>query len=239
MRAPEEIADGVYRLGTDWVNWYACVGDDGLVIVDTGLRAYRRQLAELLRHLGRPAADVGAIVLTHYHPDHAGSAEALRSATGARVLAPAGDAEGLRSGKVPIPPRLLASLWRPAMLRYGAHIVGSGGLLPVRIGEVGEYRDGELLELPVALRAVAAPGHTAGHSALLAEERGVLFAGDALANVDFFNRREAVRLLTFNEDTDAARQSLRRIETLEAEVVAFGHGPPLRAAPAEVVARAG
>lgn len=236
MSRLEEIADGVYRLGTEWVNWYLCAAGDAVVAIDSGFRAYRRQLSAALAELGRPA--LAAVVLTHYHPDHAGAAAALRAGTGAAILAPAGDAGGLRRGRVPIPQGLIASTWRPAMARYAAHLVANGGARRVRIEPLGDYADGELLGLPVRLRAIATPGHTAGHCALLAEDRGVLFTGDALANVDFFTRTEGVRLLPFHEDAAAATQALRRIEGVEAAVVAFGHGQPHHGSPADAVARA-
>lgn len=30
----DEIADGVYRLGTDWVGWYLCDVDGAVTVVD-------------------------------------------------------------------------------------------------------------------------------------------------------------------------------------------------------------
>ncbi len=227
MSKPEEIAERIYRLGTDWVNWYLCDAEGGLVIVDTGFRSYGRELPAALGHLGRSAEDVAAVVLTHYHPDHAGSAEWLRVLTGATVYAPVGDADGLRTGKVPVPGGLLASLWRPAMARYAAHIIVSGGMRRVRIGELTPYGDGDVLDLPLPLRAIATPGHTGGHSALAADDRGVLFTGDALANVNFFTRQEGVQVLPFNEDLDAAVRSRARLEGESAATIAFGHGRPV------------
>ena len=38
MSRLEEIADGVYRLGTDWVNWYLCDSDGALTVIDCGFR---------------------------------------------------------------------------------------------------------------------------------------------------------------------------------------------------------
>ncbi len=238
MSPPEQIADGVFRLGTEWVNWYLCAADDGIVIVDCGFRDYAEQLPGALREIGRSEDEVAAVVLTHYHPDHAGAAQRIREATGARVSAPVGDAEGLRTGRIPTPRGLVTSLWRPAMARYAAHIVRSGGMARVPVAEVGEYAEGALAGLPLPLTAIPAPGHTGGHCALLAEDYGVLFVGDALSNVDFFTREPRVHVLPFNEDSEVAVRSITRLAAVPAQVVAFGHGDPLRASPAEVVARA-
>lgn len=218
LTAVEEIAPGVRRLGTEWVNWYVVEAADGLVVVDCGFRGYREQLgAELDR--------VSTVVLTHHHPDHVGAADRIRQESGARVLVSATDAAGARSGRVPPPPGLLANMWRPAMLRYAAHIAGNGGLLPAKVAPVETFGDGD--RLPGGLRVIATPGHTAGHCSLLAEDHGVLFAGDALCNVDFFTREPGVGLLPFNEDTEQARRSLARLEDTDAALVAFGHGDPV------------
>ena len=238
MSRLEEIADGVYRLGTDWVNFYLCDSDGALTVIDCGFRDYYEQLPDALDRLGRPLEAIAAVVLTHYHSDHVGSAERIRSDAGATVFAPAGDAEGVRKGKAPPPGGLITSVWRPAMLRYLAHAVRNGGASMVGVGEVEPYDDGAVLDVPVKLRAIHTPGHTAGHCSLLAEDRGVLFTGDALRSFDFLTGQEALGIVPFNEDTGRAKESLGQLEPLAAEVLAFGHGAPFRGTPAEAVARA-
>ncbi|HMC71024.1 MAG TPA: MBL fold metallo-hydrolase, partial [Mycobacteriales bacterium] len=67
---PTEIAPGVWRAGTRYVNWYVVDGGaEGLTLVDGGLPGYRSQLDSTLRHLGRTPGDVRALVLTHGHID--------------------------------------------------------------------------------------------------------------------------------------------------------------------------
>ena len=73
------------------------------------------------------------------------------------------------------------------------------------------------------LRALHTPGHTAGHLALLLpREGGVLFVGDAAANL----RRPA--LSTLNEDLTEGRRSLEKLAALEFEVACFAHGRTIR-----------
>jgi glyoxylase-like metal-dependent hydrolase (beta-lactamase superfamily II) len=231
----QPITDGVYRLGTEWVGWYLIV-DDAVTIVDCGFPGYYDQLPSALAELDRPPGSVAAVVITHYHNDHVGSAERIRAETGATVYVPAGDAEGVRSGKVPLPGGLAASLWRPSMMRYMAHAVRNGGAGMTPVKELRTYEDGE--ELAGGLRAVHTPGHTAGHCSLLDERRGVLFAGDALATVSFLSGETGPRAMPFNEDTAQARESLSRLEPLSAGVVVVGHGDPFEGTPAEAVAAA-
>jgi glyoxylase-like metal-dependent hydrolase (beta-lactamase superfamily II) len=104
------------------------------------------------------------------------------------------------------------------------------------VGEVTTYDDGEVLAEAGGLRAIHTPGHTGGHCSLLAEHAGVLFAGDALATVSFLSGATGPQLLAFNEDASRARQSLSRLEDVQAGIVAVGHGSPFEGAPAEAVA---
>jgi glyoxylase-like metal-dependent hydrolase (beta-lactamase superfamily II) len=236
--AVQQVAEGVYRLGTQWVGWYLHDVDGGITVVDCGFSAYFEQLPAALSELGRPLDAVAAVVLTHYHSDHVGSAERIRVEAGATTFAPAGDAAGVESGKVPMLPGLVSSLWRPRMMRYMTHAVRSGGAKQIPVGEVESYGDGDVLDVPGGLRAVHTPGHTGGHCSLLAEDKGVLFAGDALTTASFLTGETAPRVHPFNEDAQRARDSLSRVEGLAARVVVVGHGGPFKGTPAEAVERA-
>jgi glyoxylase-like metal-dependent hydrolase (beta-lactamase superfamily II) len=228
------VTDGVYRLGTEWVGWYLIV-DDAVTVIDCGFPGYHDQLPSALGELGRSLDSVTAVVLTHYHSDHVGSAERIRAETGATVYVPAGDAAGVRGGRVPLPNGLASSLWRPRMLRYMVHAARHGGGRVNPVAEFRSYEDGEILPAAGGLRAVRTPGHTAGHCSLLAEHVGVLFAGDALATFSLLDGKTGPQLLPFHEDASQARQSLSLIEPLAAGIVAVGHGAPFEGVPAEAV----
>jgi glyoxylase-like metal-dependent hydrolase (beta-lactamase superfamily II) len=234
----QQVADRVYRLGTEWVGWYLYDPGGALTVIDCGFPGYHDQLPEALAELGRSPDSITAIVLTHYHADHVGSAERIRAETGATVYVPAGDAEGVSSGRVPLPGGMAQSLWRPRMIRYMAHAARNGAIKVIPVTELRTYEDGELLAEAGDLRAVHTPGHTAGHCALLAEVAGVLFAGDALATMSFFGRETRPRLLPFNEDAGRARESLLRLEHLPASTVVVGHGSPFEGTPAAAVGAA-
>jgi glyoxylase-like metal-dependent hydrolase (beta-lactamase superfamily II) len=235
----DRVADGVYRLGTEWVGWYLCQSDGQVTVVDCGFPGYFEQLPRGLSELGLSLDAVAAIVLTHYHGDHVGAAERIRTETGAPVFAPAGDVDGVAGvAKVPTPGGMLASLWRPRMMRFIAHATANGGARQIPVSDVRGYDDGERLGVPGGLRAVHTPGHTGGHCSLLAADHGVLFAGDALTAASFLTGESGVRVHPFNEDAGRARESLENLEALPADVVVFGHGAPFVGAPAEAVAEA-
>ena len=235
MRAihrPQEIAEGIYRLGTDWVNWYLCRAEGEVTLLDCGFRGYYDQLPAAMEALGMPMSAIGTVVLTHYHPDHVGFGARVREETGAGVLVPEGDAEGVRTGKIPVPSGMAGNAWRPVMIRYLSHMVANRGTAVQPIDGLTTYAAGEVLPTAIPLRAVSTPGHTRGHSSLLADDRGVFFAGDALATVDFLRREEKPALLPFTEDAPAAQRSLESLDAVSADVVAPGHGEVLHMTPA-------
>lgn len=69
------------------INAYLVIGEDGVVIVDTGLPGSAPRFEQALARHGKRFADVRLIVVTHAHVDHAGAAARLRELTGAPVLA--------------------------------------------------------------------------------------------------------------------------------------------------------
>ena len=91
-----------------------------------------------------------------------------------------------------------------------------------KVTVTSEFQHGELL--PGGLRAVHTPGHSPGHTALLHEETGVLFTGDAVMNVR--GVRYAPGFLC--TDAERNRQSADHLGELDFEVAAFAHGPELR-----------
>src|SRR3954447_14481456 len=86
----EQVARGVWRAGTRYVNWYVVDGGDaGLTVVDAGLPRYREQLGPALAEIGRAPSDVRAVALTHGHIDHIGMAAALAESGATVHLHPA------------------------------------------------------------------------------------------------------------------------------------------------------
>ena len=222
-----EVAPGVYRLGTRWANFYLVVdGGEGLV-VDSGYPGYFAKLEALAESLGIGIGAIRTVIVTHHHVDHAGTAEAVRSRAGATVFVGADDAPIVRGEHPSHPPNgFWRQAWRPSMVGYLLHSARAGGARYRPVGALSTLDEDRTLDLPGRPRVIPTPGHTAGHCSVLLEERGVLFTGDAMINLDYATGERGLGLHRFNEDREGAMAALGRLEGLEAETLLFGHGDP-------------
>jgi glyoxylase-like metal-dependent hydrolase (beta-lactamase superfamily II) len=212
--------DGVTRLGSRWVNWYVVEDDDGVTVVDTGYPGYHDQLPR--------RDDIRAVVITHAHADHLGSVARIQEETGARVLVHELDAPVVRRGHPKPPPRFFLDAWRPRFARYLVHAAANGALKIRAVDRVETFGDGDVLDVPGRPHVLHTPGHTPGHCALLLEERGVLFSGDALVTLDNATGRTGPQPVRWNADADLERASFERLRAVDVAVVCPGHGEPWR-----------
>jgi glyoxylase-like metal-dependent hydrolase (beta-lactamase superfamily II) len=226
---PPEVAEGVHRLGTSWINFYLVADGADYTLVDAGYPGYWKYLAAALDSLGTSPAAIQAVVITHHHADHAGTAERVRSSGGARVLAGEGDA-WIVAGNYPShasPGFYRRCLARRSGLGFVVHSAVAGGARYRPVQSVESIKDGEAtLDLPGRPRVIHTPGHTAGHYSVALPERGVLLSGDALATFDYVTGKRRVGLHPLNDDREVALASLDRLDAVAAETVLPAHGEP-------------
>ena len=181
-------------------------------------------------------AEVGdrlaSIVVTHLHPDHVGLAEELRQQTGARVLMHAAEAGAMldiaaEDHSVEASDARLAG-WGVPIDRRAEVITLWSGLdpQPAVVPDV-LVEDGETLDIPGRdIRVLHTPGHTVGHICLRDADNGLLFTGDHLLPSTF----PGVGLGGISNANPLAdyRESLERLERLDADEACPGHGDPFR-----------
>ena len=218
--AIEEIVSGVQAIGMGYVNAFLITGDDGLTLVDSGLPRKKDSILSAVAGAGRQPADLKHILITHHHIDHMGSLGDLMEATGAKSYVHPLDSPIVRGDRPqpgPNPASLLGKFAGPLLARFGP----APTTAPVDV----EVADGEELAIAGGIRALHTPGHTPGHLAfLLARDGGLLFAGDAAANVI----RLGMPIGMFTADREQAKESVRKLAALEFEVACFGHGRVLK-----------
>ena len=184
---------------------------DDVTIVDTGVPGKTDQVLAGLRELGRQVTDVKRILVTHYHQDHVGGLTVLAEATGAEVYVPRNEAGLIRDGGTPPTPGKRGLLGR-IVHRMASFSEQPGH--PVH----HEVSGGDDIDAAGGVRVIDTPGHSVGHVVYLLPNDGVVFVGDAAANL--------VRLdvMPINEDFPAAEKSFRTLAELDLEVAGLGHG---------------
>jgi glyoxylase-like metal-dependent hydrolase (beta-lactamase superfamily II) len=216
-----QIITGVYLLsgflgaGVWGANVYLLV-DDGLTLVDTGFFGRADRVLEQIEELGYLPSDINRIIITHHHADHVGSLAALKRATQAEVIAHPADASYI-DGTSPQP--------GPARPQWLGKLLARFGWLwstePVAVDKL--VNDGDELPILGGIKILHTPGHTPGSICLYLQSQKLLIAGDLLAN------RFGLRLPArgFTVDIDQEIYSVKRVASLEFDIICFGHGSPI------------
>ena len=227
-----QVAPGVWRAGSRFVNWYIVdAGAEGLTVIDAGLPAYHRQLDPALASLGRTRADVRALVLTHGHIDHVGTADVFAEA-GARVYLHAADAAlAANPRRNKTDGSVLPYLRWPATAAFIAHCLASGALRPRQFPLAEPLSEGSLDPVPGSPVVTHTPGHTDGSCVLEFRDHDVVFVGDLLCTASPRTGSRAPAQLqsrASNRNSDQAMDSLERLSEIDAALVLPGHGGPWR-----------
>lgn len=214
----KQITSRLYQISLGSVNAFL-LEDNGLTLIDTGLPDTTDKLLAAIRKGGKNPADINRILLTHWHPDHAGNAADSKQRLNARVYAHTAEADTLEQGGGARPRYLTPGVANWLIFNLFIKKV-SRRIAPVKVDEC--MTDGDVIPIAGGVRVVHTPGHSAGHMALLLPQEGVLIAGDICANVS------GLAYSTVYEDIGVGQQSILKAAALPFEQAVFGHGNALQ-----------
>ncbi len=179
-----------------------------------------------LRQLGFGVDDLRAILLTHAHIDHFGSAIWFAKTHGTPVYCHADEVghakrEYLEQAS---PVDVATHIWQPRWLKWSVAISRKGAFTRDGIPTAQALTEDVAAGLPGTPMAIPSPGHTGGHCSFVVD--GVLVSGDALVTGHPVAPRSGPQLLPdlFNHDQDGCVRSLAALAMLDTEVLCPGMG---------------
>ena len=223
----------LHRVGNDLVAVYLIDTDQGVTVIDAGLAGHWDDLMAELAAMGRSAADIRGVILTHGDSDHIGFAERLRRELGVPVYVHPADAARARGEEKTKP------AWGPmkigALAKFLGYSVRKGGLRTTYLTEVTEVADGQVLDLPGEPRIISLPGHSPGSIAIHSPVADAVFVGDGLTTRHVLTGKAGPQPAPFTDDPAQALASLDKLKDLPATWILPGHGTPFKGGVAEAV----
>ncbi len=219
------IVDGITAPSGVSLNPLALFGADGTVhLVDCGFPGQANITIDYLASVGTPPSKVKSLILTHYDPDHVGSAADLQRLTGCTIMAPEFD-ERVISGESFTDDQL-----KELFPKYDEEEIAA---VQVRLHPDPEYenikvdrvlRGGDVLDTAGETVIYHVPGHTPGLIALYFKELSCLAAVDS---IKLFDGKVGLTRPPMTASPREADESLWKFRDLDFEILIAYHSPPL------------
>lgn len=222
------VAQEVVRIPVGIANAYIIGYAREWMLVDSGSPGSAQKIIRAAaEHMGRDSAPK-AIVLTHGHFDHAGSARELAAHWGVKIYVHHREKPFVNGNSKYPPADPTVGGFMAQVVRFVPNI---GLDLEPWLREFSDSRLPWLQEWQV----VETPGHTPGHISLFRESDATLLAGDALTTMNQDNLVAALSQARelcgppayFTPDWQHAKSSLQKLAALNPRIVAAGHGKPI------------
>jgi len=203
--APFNVIGDIYYVGTDEIASYLITTAKGHILLDGVMAQTAPQIMANIRAMGFDIRDVRYLLNSHAHIDHAGGLAGLQRASGAVMVASAGDRDTLEAGVIDYGPS--------AGMRFP----------PIRVDRV--IADGETVTLGgVTLVAHMTPGHTRGCTSWSMTVAGA----DRAPHTAFFHCSSTVAGQSLVPESypgmvAAYRSTFARVRELDADVFLANH----------------
>ncbi|WP_458111085.1 MBL fold metallo-hydrolase [Arthrobacter sp. R1-13] len=235
-----EPAEGVFFVEGPASNWIIVREGSDFILIDGGYPRDLEHVLASLRYVGLESAEAKAMLITHGHVDHTGSAAHFSREYGTPILcSPEEEAHvrGQEKHQVTLG-QVLRRVSRPRVFRWMLHVIRAGALSSEPATKARSWAADELLALPGSPRAVLVPGHTPGHTAFWLPSAQAVATGDALVTGHPVSKETGVVQMLhpmFHSRPGDVREALRRLSDVDASLILPGHGPALRMRPADAV----
>jgi glyoxylase-like metal-dependent hydrolase (beta-lactamase superfamily II) len=201
---------------------YAVRTSNGVVLIDAGMDSSGSDVQALLAAMGQKEEAVRALLITHWHNDHAAGARATQLRSGCRVHYDRSESPWLTRERA-------AGGWRDWFAKripewgIGVMLIGLlGEAVPEAVSATDYLQDGETIVNDFVV--ISTPGHTAGHTSFYYRPERVLFAGDALAAI---NGQVRFMARPVTENLDRARRSMEKCLSYDVGLLCPGHRMPI------------
>jgi glyoxylase-like metal-dependent hydrolase (beta-lactamase superfamily II) len=243
-----EIAPDVYCMevgkGITRSNVYFVKSGPSWVLIDAASANCSRLIRNTAESLFGANTQPTSILLTHDHPDHAGSAVDLARMWSCPVyvhpdelpVSASADISTIRKYANPIDRWIILPLFRMMPQRRVESMLSRGSLK----GVVQAFEPGVAIPSLPDWECIPTPGHTPGHVAFFRSSDRILITGDALLTVDLNSLQGSLLwALRINKqrisgppwystwNRRAAKESVAFLSGLEPSVIASGHGMPM------------
>jgi len=239
-----EVAPGVRWLSMplpfqlDHINLWLLEDEGGWTIVDCGIA--NPQTRELWERIFATVKDVKRVILTHYHPDHAGNAAWICRRFGVELWTTQGEyltAHAVRASAAGYTTEAVLSVFRRNGLDETHYQAMSGRnnryaeLVPDFPHSYRRIIEGDYVTIGKnRWRAIIGHGHAPEHLSLYSKELNTVIAGDMLLSTISTN----VSVWSIDPEGDPLRlflESVARYRELPADVLVLpSHGKPFRGA---------
>jgi len=149
-----------------FVYLYLIVSND-IHVIDTGVAGAEKIIQEYLKSIGRNIDEVKSVLLTHSHPDHIGSAYAIKELSNCDVYACEAEKDWIENIDKQFAERPIPNFY--TLLNKS-----------VVVDKVVKDNDVLMLENGITIKIIDTKGHSSGSLSFLWIEQGELFTGDAI-----------------------------------------------------------
>jgi ribonuclease/clavin/mitogillin len=189
----------ILNVGYDSTNYYLLGDKAARLLIDVGWPGTLPKLLGTLKRKGVTLREVSALLVTHYHPDHAGLAQELKD-QGVQLMV-------LETQLAAIP-----ELRQHIKSSYPYREISLNGNVNLSLVESRNY----LRRMGISGEIINTPGHSADSVTLILDE-GVAFTGDLTSLA-----------LATDEARHELEVSWRKIQAHQATTIYPGHGPMRR-----------